>query len=261
MLAQRGSSQASFLGELAEGTAAGTNALAWVGFDVVAGVVLEDQRDAQAGAFGHFLELVGVSGQLLRRDPEAAATRDHAAVAHIGRTPCGRAQDEPGHFLVVDVVRRGRRDGTAAARVVVVDHHHADLFRVTHLRDEIVDALINRQTPVFIGIQLPVAVGVLELFAVHAQQGFGTRAHHRLGNLVATTATAARQHSQTGQPHQAYLGRKRNGTQAQVPVFIGCFHLCLLLKIGQIPGRDRWATDGQGSVRNAVFGHKLTLTK
>ena len=228
LLAQCGGGQTGFFRELAEGATAGTDALARIGFDMVAGVVLKDQRDAQAGAFGHFLELVGVSCQLLRRNPEAAATGHHAAVAHIGRTPCGRAQDEPGHFLVVDVVRRGRRDGTAAARVVVVDHHHADLFGVGHLRDEVVDTLLHGPTPVFVDIQFPVAVGILELLAVQRQQRLGPRPHDGLGHLVTTTATATGQHRQAGQPHQAHLGRKRHGTQAQVHLLCGFFHRCLL---------------------------------
>ena len=226
LLAQCGRGKAGFLRELRERAAAGSDALARVGLDMVARVVLEHHRDPEPGLFREFLHGIGIRRQLLGSDLVAAASRHHAAVAGVGRRCRRRAQDEAGHLLVVDVVERRRRHRTRAAGIVVVDHHHPDLLLRRHLRHEIIDAGVDRKPPILVGIELAIGVEVLELVAADGQYGLRLRADRRLRDersAIVVTAAATGNQGAADQRSCCQCGRNRPARECEC-VFLPVQH-------------------------------------
>ena len=85
--AERGGGDAGLLGELGERAGARRDAEARVGLVVVAGVVLEDDGDAQPLALGQRLDGVGELGHLPRRDRDAAERRRRGGVTGVACPP------------------------------------------------------------------------------------------------------------------------------------------------------------------------------
>ena len=171
---------AGLLRELGERAGAGRDAEARVGLVMIAGVVLEHDRDAQPLPLGERLDGVGEIGHLPRRDGDTAKRRRRGGVAGIAFRPDDVAQHEAAHLLRLDERGRGRRQRTAAAGVQRVDQHEPGLLLERQAADQVADARLDGAPPVLVRIELAAAVGVLEAQAVDREHGAAAHANGRL---------------------------------------------------------------------------------
>ena len=132
-------------------------------------VVLEEDGDTEALRLGKRLNRVGELRHLTRRDDEAVTARRHAAIAGIGGRLDDVPQDEASHLLRLDQARAGGRQRPAASRPHRVDQHEPGLLVERHARDQVVDADVDREPPVLVPVDRPIAVGVPELLAIDGQ--------------------------------------------------------------------------------------------
>ena len=119
---------------------------------------------------------------------EAVAGRRHAAVARIRRRLDDVTQDETNHLLRLNQARRGGRQRATATRPHRVDEHEPGLLFERHARDQIVDARLDRESPVFVTVDRPTAVCVPELPAIDGQH----RARSHLNEQAAAAAAPPR---------------------------------------------------------------------
>ena len=77
------------------------------------------------------------------------------------------------HLLISDVIIHRIFNHTAKTGVECVDQHQAGFFLQRHLRDQIIGALVNRQTPVLVRVESTVGIGILELQAIDIDDGLG----------------------------------------------------------------------------------------
>ena len=186
---ERGGGDAGLLRELGERAGARRDAEARVGLVVVAGVVLEHDRNAQALALGKGLDGVGELRHLPRRHRDAAKRLWRGRVTGVAFRLHHVAQHEAAHLLRLDERGRRRRQRAAAAGVQRVDQHEPGLFLQRHAADEIADARLDRPAPVLVRIELAAAVGVLEAQAVDREHGAAAHADGGLGLGAWTRAT------------------------------------------------------------------------
>ncbi len=104
----------------------------------------EDHRDAQTLRFSLRLQVV-----------QGVGDGDRGAV---------QIEQQAGHLELFD-------DVTGVFQISVDAQQSADLFHVVHLGDQVGNALVIRQTPVFVDVQLAVLIQILELQAVNLQNG------------------------------------------------------------------------------------------
>ena len=193
--AERSRRYAGLLRKLSERAGAGRNTEAGIRLVVVACVVLEKDGDAKALGFRQLLHRIREIRHLPRRDDEAVAGRGHAAVARIRSRLDDVAQDEASHLLRLNQAPRGGRQRATTTGAHRVDEHEPGLLFERHARDQVVDAHLDRESPVFVTVDRPTAVGVPELPAIDGQH----RARSHLnGRLLHGRAAAPYRRESTG---------------------------------------------------------------